>query len=383
MGVNGGCDEPPWAGTRSWCGPPAREARVKSCSLVEHDRPRFHGWTNELHLTTLKQSVWRSLFEKPVPRPRMTRPLRSLTLGASLALATTACNSPPGAAAPGARVSADSAKRTGSSASPIADASVQDSVKRASAVPKTVPFRIPTESEIKDTVVLASIRRGKALMVATRDSLPRYVGNDLRCISCHLGAGIHPNAMPFIGVYSRFPQYRSRAGKVQVLEDRINDCFERSMSGRALPRDGRDMHDIITYMAFLSRGVPVGADVEGQGFPRIKPVPADTGRGLLVFQTTCAKCHGPAGEGTKLAPPLWGPRSFNIGAGMARLNTAASFIRALMPNDNPGTLTDQQAFDVAAYVTSRPRPDFARKAEDWPNGDPPADVAYRVKSMKK
>jgi thiosulfate dehydrogenase len=298
----------------------------------------------------------------------MIRPSMAIALGAGLALAAAACNSSPGAARRGARASADSAPRP---ATP------------AQAVPKTVAFRVPAESEIKDTVVLASVRRGQALMLATRDSLPRYVGNGLRCASCHLGAGVQANAMPFVGVYSRFPQYRSRAGRVQLLEDRVNDCFERSMSGKALPRDGRDMHDIITYMAFLSRGVPVGADVEGQGLPRIKPAPPDTLRGQQVFQTTCVKCHGAMGQGTPLAPALWGPKSFNIGAGMARLNTAASFIRALMPNDQPGTLSDQQAFDVAAYVTSRPRPDFARKVEDWPNGDPPPDVAYPVRARSR
>ena len=248
-----------------------------------------------------------------------------------------------------------------------------------------VPFRVPDESEIRDSTVLAAVRRGRALANATRDSLPRHVGNSLRCVSCHMGDGLTPNAMPFIGVYARFPQYRTRSATVEIIEDRINDCFERSMNGKALPRDSRPMRDMVAYLAFLSYGVPVGATVEGQGLPRLDPLPGDTVRGREVFTTTCTVCHGPDGQGTNAAPPLWGPHSYNIGAGMARIRTAAAFIRVAMPFDKPGTLTPQQAYDVATYINTRPRPDFARKAGDWPNGDPPPDVAYptRAASARK
>src|SRR5215212_475313 len=110
--------------------------------------------------------------------------------------------------------------------------------------PKGVAFRMPAESEIKDTVTLASVRRGRALLRSTHDSLPEYVGASLSCVNCHVADGTQRDAMPWIGSYARFPQYRGRSGKVDVLEDRINDCFERSMNGKALPTAGRDMHDI-------------------------------------------------------------------------------------------------------------------------------------------
>ncbi|HEX7025415.1 MAG TPA: c-type cytochrome, partial [Gemmatimonadales bacterium] len=128
---------------------------------------------------------------------------------------------------------------------------------------------------------------------------------------------------------------------------------------------------------FISRGVaPPGEDVPGLGLATLPPLAPDTGRGAAVFSGICVRCHGPDGQGTALAPPLWGPRSFNIGAGMARLRTAAAFIRENMPNDRAVRLTDQQAVDVAGYLVSRPRPDFAAKALDWPLGNPPSDVAY-------
>jgi len=221
------------------------------------------------------------------------------------------------------------------------------------------------------------IRRGRALLIATRDSLPQHVGGNLRCTSCHLNEGRQADAIPLVGVTARYPQYSSRAGAISSIEDRINDCFERSMNGTALPTDSRDMRDMVAYMAYLSQGAPAHGTVNGQGLPPMTPLIPDRPRGARVFAQRCVACHGPRGSGTVRGPALWGPQSYNIGAGMARLRTAASFIRHNMPLDNP-SLTDQQAFDVAAYINAQPRPDFAGKAHDWPKGDAPPDVPYRT-----
>lgn len=234
---------------------------------------------------------------------------------------------------------------------------------------------------IPDGPLGVSIRRGQAIMMATRDSLPANVGNGLRCTTCHLDAGTRENSMPWTGVYARFPQYRSRTGSVIRLEDRVNDCLLRSLNGAPLEVESDAMRDIVAYMAHLSQGVPVGATVRGQGLARLEPLPADTVRGRAIFDSRCVACHGVDGQGTGIAPALWGPESYNIGAGMSRLNTAAAFIKHNMPLD-AANLTDQQAYDVAAYVISRPRPDFPGKENDWPNGDPPPDVAYRTRAAR-
>ncbi|MEO8575480.1 MAG: c-type cytochrome [Gemmatimonadales bacterium] len=241
-------------------------------------------------------------------------------------------------------------------------------------------FRVPVESEISDSATLVSVRRGRALIHSTRDSLPQHVRANLSCANCHVGDGTQKNAMPLVGSYARFPQYRGRSGKVDLIENRINDCFERSMNGRALDRDSQEMRDIVAYLAFLSRGFPVGIDMEGQGVPAIDPLPGDTARGRNVYGSRCIACHGMDGNGSVAAPPLWGPRSYNIGAGMARVNSAARFIHQLMPRDRPGSLSPQEAYDVASYVNSRPRPDFVGKENDWPRGGAPPDVAYRTRS---
>jgi thiosulfate dehydrogenase len=226
------------------------------------------------------------------------------------------------------------------------------------------------------------VRRGRAILQATRDSLPAHVGNVLRCTSCHLDDGRRPHALPWVGVLARFPQYRARNAQVNQIEDRVNDCLERSMAGRRLPADSEAMRAIIAYFTFLSRGIPVGVRLEGQGAPAIAASAApDPRRGAAVYQRACARCHGGAGAGTILAPLLWGAASYGIGAGMARPRTAAAFVRANMPFDQtPGTttLSAQEALDVATFVNAQPRPDFARRAGDWPFGGAPVDVPYET-----
>jgi len=268
----------------------------------------------------------------------------------------------------------------------LAACAIEDRTPAPPAAPppsdNTAKLVFPDESEIPQGREGASIRRGRAIVSWVRDSLPDYTRSDLNCTSCHLDRGTRAWSAPWVGVYGRFPQYRSRNDKVNILEDRTNDCFERSLNGRALPAGGQDIRDIGAYMAWLSRKVPAGATMEGQGFARLDAVPVDTSRGEAVFTGVCARCHGSDGVGTTLAPPLWGERSYNIGAGMGRLRTAAAFIRFNMPYDDPGSLSEQQAFDVAAYINSRPRPDFAGKEEDWPNGDHPPDVPYVTRAAR-
>jgi thiosulfate dehydrogenase len=270
----------------------------------------------------------------------------------------------------------DTAARTGGSPGSVTDSASASATARPAEPAQSAAIGAPADSEIPAGKLGVSIRRGRALLTATRDSLPAHVGNKLRCTSCHLDEGRRTSALPLVGVYGRFPQYRSRNDAVSLIEDRINDCFERSMNGSALPYDSQEMRDMVAYMAFLSRGVAVGADAPGK-LPPLPVLAGDTVRGAAVFAANCTPCHGARGEGTAVATPLWGPGSYNIGAGMGRVRTAAAFIRHNMPFGNP-TLTDQQAYDVAAYVDSRPRPDFRGKEKDWPRGDPPADVPYRT-----
>jgi thiosulfate dehydrogenase len=244
----------------------------------------------------------------------------------------------------------------------------------------------PAESEIPNDSLGAAIRRGLNLIRFTPESLPKYATSNLRCTSCHQMDGRKLEAAPLIGSHARYPRYLPRTGAVVTINDRVNYCFTRSLAGNALPYDSREMADIIAYLAFLSKGAPVGGRTPGaNGLIAMKDTLAgDTGRGKALFTAKrCATCHGvdgtPAIPGV---PSLWGPASYAIGASMTRLERAASFISHNMPQDAPGTLTAQESFDLAAYVNSHPRPDSPGKENDYPNGGAPRDVPYATKGRQ-
>jgi thiosulfate dehydrogenase len=255
----------------------------------------------------------------------------------------------------------------------------------------------PRISSVGDDAFGKMVKYGYALMTDTAnhigptvaDPAMRYAGNNLSCQSCHLQAGTQPYAIPLTGVWGQFPQYRGREGEVATLEDRINGCMDRSMNGRKLPLDGREMRAYLSYMKWLSTGVPDGAKLIGTGSLAVKEPnrAADPAHGAKVFAETCVACHGGDGQGRRAErgagyqfPPLWGPDSYNIGAGMARVLTAAAFIQHNMPigttYDNP-VLTDGDAYDVAAYINSQQRPVMADLAKDYPNKlQKPIDAPY-------
>jgi thiosulfate dehydrogenase len=219
-----------------------------------------------------------------------------------------------------------------------------------------------------------------------------YSGNNLACTSCHLNGGTKAYAAPYIGLSALFPIYSGREGKVATLEERINGCFERSMNGKKLPVESDEMIAIVSYIKHLSKDVMVGSRIEGQGFVKID-VPnrkADLTHGETVFKSQCVSCHQSDGQGLVkksgsmeegyIYPPLWGNDSFNDGAGMGRMLTAAKFIKGNMPlgatSESP-ILTDEEAYDVAAYINSFERPSKLAKEKDYPDlSKKPKDSPY-------
>ena len=214
-----------------------------------------------------------------------------------------------------------------------------------------------------------------------RDESMRFAGNNLSCQSCHLQGGTQAFALPMVGVYALFPMFIARENEVRTIEDRIEGCMERSMNGRALPVDGSEMKALVGYFQFLSTGVPIGQPVEGRGTPALplldRAASPDTGpRSMRNVASPAIRRMEGASKGDRgrregyLYPPLWGQDSFNDGAGMHRLIASASFIRANMPlgtrHDTP-ILSVEDAWDVAAYINTRPRPAREHLDRDYPD----------------
>lgn len=210
-----------------------------------------------------------------------------------------------------------------------------------------------------------SIAHGYAIIVQTHRLMKAYVRADLTCADCHIAAGTQPRGGSFVGVYGRFPQWNKRAHRVIALQDRIAECFLYSMNGRAPAYTSKAVIAIVAYIAWLSRGTPIGAKQPASD-RYIEPLPSaspNAARGAALYREKCAACHGRDGQGvSRVYPPLWGPRSFNDLAGMAHADRMTGFVRYNMPQDAPGSLTLAQAYDIAAFVLSRPRPHFRKNA---------------------
>jgi thiosulfate dehydrogenase len=299
--------------------------------------------------------------------PATTRASRPMRTAAAMILALAGASCSPNA---GRDVSRDAAPTTSDAAANTSSAAVTEN------------WTPPAIDSTPDDPFEAAAYRGLAILTHTRDSLPRFVGANLNCTSCHLDQGRRANAAPLAGVHARYPRFIDRAAAVVPLEDRVNYCFTRSLAGSRLPNDSREMQDIVAYLAYISRGVPVGGHVPGEGMPKMPALTGDSAQGRRLFDEQCARCHGADGAGIAAAPALWGPRSFSNGASMARIERAASFIRHNMPFDKPGTLTDQQAFHVAAFIDGMARPDMPGKERDWPEGGAPGDVPYDTRGHK-
>ncbi|MCO5101357.1 MAG: c-type cytochrome [Burkholderiaceae bacterium] len=230
-----------------------------------------------------------------------------------------------------------------------------------------VRFRPPPETTIPDDAFGELVRRGRAIFVDTGNEAPEYVGNGMKCANCHLGEGRKADSAPLWAAYTMYPAYRSKNKRVNSYAERLQGCFEFSMNGKAPPVDGEIIRALTVFSYWLAKGAPTGVALAGRGYPDVAQ-PArgyDIGKGRQVYSAKCAICHADDGQGQKVGddyvfPPLWGKDSYNWGAGMHRIGTAAAFIKANMPLGKGGSLGDEDAWNVAAFVNSHERPQDPR-----------------------
>jgi thiosulfate dehydrogenase len=256
----------------------------------------------------------------------------------------------------------------------------ETSKKPPAALPWKIPANLPA-GELGKQIKLGEeiiTYTAKYLGPEMTDPSKRIAGSHLSCKSCHLNAGKQANALGFIGITARYPRYRGRENREVKLSERINGCFERSLNGKALPENTPEMQAILAYMQWLSQDIPKGANMDGQGLPDIELLAraANPETGKAIYAKQCALCHQPTGQGMPVTrdkpergyvyPALWGADSFNTGAGMHRVITAAKYIKANMPFGN-ANLTNEEAFDVAAYINAQTRPEKANLDQDFPD----------------
>ena len=341
----------------------------------------------------------------------MSRPL-VLTFAAGALLAVAACApSEPPSTPPLADAAGDRVTPTLDIVVPIFDPASRPYELNGPLIPASatmvaawdIPDNPLTDERLDGSPKGEQIRWGYRLFVGTPEETPRLTPSGMSCGNCHLNAGQRELALPLVGSAGMFPEYNRRAGRDFTLEDRIVGCFMRSENAtgasstsdaqrgeqdeRIVPAaDSDEIVALATYIRWLSRDHAPGENPPWRKQNRIPPnalIPIDQldpKRGETLFTEHCVECHGDDGQGVQIgdkkAGPLWGPHSWNDGAGAARVYTLAGIIRYMMPYLNPGVLTDEEAQQISAFITSQPRPDYPYKNEDYLTEPRPVDAVY-------
>ena len=255
-----------------------------------------------------------------------------------------------------------------------------------------VPHDPQNDPSLADPRLGEQVKWGYSIFTDTPRYAPHLTGGKVSCINCHLNAGQRDRALPLVGVAGMFPEYNNRAARLISLPDRIVDCFMRSENGTA--RDAslhpttasKEVLAVAAYITWLSRGYAVGANPAWRNkntIPAAQLIPVDkidVGKGEAIYAERCTSCHGADGQGVQIgdkkAGPLWGPDSWNDGAGAARVYTLAGMIRYSMPYLDPGNMTDEDAQQLASFINSKPRPVFPFKERDYRTEKLPPDAVY-------
>lgn len=260
----------------------------------------------------------------------------------------------------------------------------QEETSPTSTTLKSIPadaWKAPDANTIPAGKAGDMIRYGKELLAHTSDYLgPKgsvaQISNGMNCQNCHLDGGSRLFGNNYASFIASYPKLSNRSGKVEPATERIAECFNRSLSGTVPDINGREMQAILAYMKWIGQGVKKGQKLFGTAVEKLafSNNAADPVKGKLVYVAKCQSCHGENGGGMLASdkksytyPPLWGEHSYNDGAGMCRISNFAGFVKNNMPfgaTYQSPQLTDEEAWNVAAFVNSQPRPHKDQR-NDW------------------
>jgi len=262
------------------------------------------------------------------------------------------------------------------------DKLLTDSTKQAE-TPKPDYWTAPDPASIPNSDEGELIKYGRKLIANTAQYLGNngsalQMSNGMNCHNCHLDARTKPYGNNYGSVASTYPKFRARSGTNETIVKRVNDCFVRSLNGKSLDSNTRKMQAIVAYIEWLGKDVPKGKTVKGSGIVDLPFLdrPADPEKGKIVYEQKCASCHKKDGTGELKPsgkewsyPPLWGDKSYNNGAGLFRISRLAGYVKYNMPlgvSYPESQLSDEETWDVAAYINSLPRPS-KDLSKDWPD----------------
>src|SRR6478609_11207403 len=243
-------------------------------------------------------------------------------------------------------------------------------------------WKAPELSSIPDNEDGRQIQYGHDLIARTSNFIGplgtvSLKANGMNCQNCHLEAGTKPYGNNFGSVASMYPKFRNRSGALESIEKRVNDCFERSLNGDPIDSLSKEMRAIVAYIKWVGKDVKRGELAEGSGLFKMNWLDraADKKVGRILYLQKCQICHGNKGEGQRLKekgnyyyPPLSGDHSFTTAAGLFRISNFSRYIYANMPHGitfKKPILSEEESWDIAAYVLSLPRPKKEFPA-DWP-----------------
>ncbi len=247
-----------------------------------------------------------------------------------------------------------------------------------------VEWQAPDINNLGNNPLAPMIQYGRQLIAHTATYLgPKgtvaAITNGMNCQNCHVDAGAKLYGNCLAAVAATYPQFKPRSGRIESIEFRINDCLQRSLNGKMIDSQSKEMQAMVLYINWLGKNVPKNTQLAGTGLTDLAFMDraASTTKGEQIYAQQCSRCHGAAGEGqpnydssSYIYPPLWGMHSYNTGAGLYRLSKLAAYVKDNMPygiatHEQP-QLSNEEAWDLAAFINSQPRPD-KKFTEDWPD----------------
>lgn len=201
------------------------------------------------------------------------------------------------------------------------------------------------------------IERGKDLLDGS-ESISDEEGDKLSCMSCHAD-GDDTDGESLVGVTSEYPKYDDRNDAVITMEEKVNDSIMHTLNGEPISYDSEEMRSIIAFLTYISKGESYEEHQDDKTVEDFSNPDLDNGEALYEKKIKDAS-----------PPDLFGKNSFTDGSTLSRMSVMTDYVKNYLPEDDPGSLSDQEATDAAAYILSQDRPEWRKDDPEWRSNKP-------------